>query len=56
MPATILVVDDEPVMLLLCSTVLQSAGYTTHTATGGWEAWTQAQQHQQRRFCSRSGA
>ena len=35
---TILVVDDDPSILLLCSTKLQQAGFTVLQATGSSEA------------------
>ena len=35
---TILVVDDEPVVLKLCQTILRRGGYDVLTATGGEEA------------------
>jgi len=43
MPATILIVDDDPDMVELLRLALKDAGYTTRTATSGQEALLKAQ-------------
>ena len=43
--ATILVVDDEPLVLKLCARLLQALGYDTLTAAGGREAIKLVRQH-----------
>jgi len=43
MPATILIVDDDPDMVELLRLALKDAGYTTRTANSGIEALSKAQ-------------